>query len=351
MPFQKPNTHLYAGKWELANSKDMEEDIAMRRCTLLCTLLPVVLTLALTPGCRGQQTALPTSAKTRKPISISGAYALYPMVVRWSEEYKAQHPSIQFDVQAGGAGKGMTDVLAGAVDIAMVSRSIKEVEVEQSAVPFAVCKDAVVFVVNAQNPVLDLLLARGLTTRQLARLFLHSEPITWGELLGSGHSERVNVYTRADSCGAAEMVAKYLGAEAQEDLCGIAVNGDPGIAEAVRRDRLGIGYNNIGFAYDLTTRVAVAGLLVVPLDLNGNCRLDPDESFYATKTDIVAAIAAGRYPSPPARDLYLVTKGSPDPAEGDFIRWVLTDGQAFVDEVGYVSLPDTVLQTELGRLP
>ncbi|MBC7262728.1 MAG: PstS family phosphate ABC transporter substrate-binding protein [Chloroflexi bacterium] len=324
----------------------------MRRCTLFYALLSIVLALTSAVGCREkQQITGSTTENTGKPISISGAYALYPMVVRWSEEYKARHPGIQFDVQAGGAGKGMTDVLAGAVDIAMISRSIKEVEVEQGAVPFAVCKDAVVFVVNAQNPVLDLLSAHGLTKEQLARLFLNPEPITWGALLGTGHTERVNVYTRADSCGAAEMVAKYLGVEAQEDLHGIAVNGDPGVAEAVRRDPLGIGYNNIGFAYDLTTGVAVSGLQVVPLDLNGNYQLDPDESFYATKTDIVAAIAAGRYPSPPARALYLVTKGSPDPVEADFIRWVLTDGQAFVDEVGYVSLPETVLQTELGRLP
>ena len=34
-----------------------------------------------------------------------------------------RHPDVQFDVQGGGAGKGMTDTIAGAVDIGMISRS------------------------------------------------------------------------------------------------------------------------------------------------------------------------------------------------------------------------------------
>ena len=50
-------------------------------------------------------------------ISISGAFALYPMVVTWAEEFKKLHPEVKIDISAGGAGKGMTDVLSGMVDV------------------------------------------------------------------------------------------------------------------------------------------------------------------------------------------------------------------------------------------
>jgi phosphate transport system substrate-binding protein len=53
-----------------------------------------------------------------------------------------------------------------------------------------------------------------------------------------------------DAAGAPETWAKYLGNKKQEDLLGIGVFGDPGIAEAVAKDPLGIGYNNLGYAYD-----------------------------------------------------------------------------------------------------
>ena len=40
----------------------------------------------------------------------------------------------------------------------------------------------------------------------------------------------------------------FLGKK-QEDLLGIGVFGDPGLNEAVRKDALGIGFNNINYAY------------------------------------------------------------------------------------------------------
>ena len=43
---------------------------------------------------------------------------------------------------------------------------------------------------------------------------------------------------------------------------------------------------------------------VIPLDLNGNGKIDPEEDFYATSTELNAAIAEGKYPSPPARNLF-----------------------------------------------
>jgi len=71
------------------------------------------------------------------------------------------------------------------------------------------------------------------------------------------------VYTRSDACGAAETWAKYFGAK-QEELKGTAVYGDPGVAEAVRKDLLGLGFNNLNFAYDLKSGKPVAGILALP---------------------------------------------------------------------------------------
>ena len=76
-------------------------------------------------------------------ISVSGAFALYPMMTVWAEEFTKLHPDVQFDVQGGGAGKGMTDTIAGAVDIGMISRSIKPEEEAQNIFWVSVTKDAV----------------------------------------------------------------------------------------------------------------------------------------------------------------------------------------------------------------
>ena len=66
-------------------------------------------------------------------ISISGAWALYPMAVKWAEEFEKAYPKVKIDISAGGAGKGMADCLAKATDIGMVSRDIYPEEVSKGA--------------------------------------------------------------------------------------------------------------------------------------------------------------------------------------------------------------------------
>lgn len=310
-------------------------------------LIVLIMGLAL-PACGGAGSA---ASGQQDSIAVSGAFALFPMMTVWTEEYQKLHPGVQFDVQAGGAGKGMTDMLTGAVDIAMLSREPRPEEVKQGAFPVPVTIDAVVGTINAANPYLAQVQAQGLTPQQGKAIWLSKEITTWGQLLGTDAADKINVYTRADSAGAAEMWALFMGGKAQEDLQGTAVNADPGLAEAVRQDLLGVGYNNIGFAYNLKTGQPVDGLRVIPIDLNSDGQISPDEDFYGTRTQITQAIATETYPFPPARVLYLVTKGKPSPAIVDFYRWVLTDGQAFVGEAGYVKLNDSRLQAARALLP
>jgi phosphate transport system substrate-binding protein len=283
-------------------------------------------------------------------ISLSGAWALYPMAVKWAEEFRKVHPQVQIDVQAGGAGKGLTDALTGMVDVGMVSRDVQPAEIAKGAFPLAVTKDGVVATISVRNPLLAVIKAKGLTRAAFIDIWITGKPLTWGQALGTADKLPVRVFTRSDACGAGETWAAFLG-KRQEDLGGVGVYGDPGLADAARREPLAIGYNNINFAYDAKTLKPIEGLEIVPIDLDGNGRLDPAESFYATRDDITKAIADNKYPSPPARDLYFVTKGRPtNPTLVAFIKWVLSEGQAFVPETGYIPLAKDKLAGGLGRL-
>jgi phosphate transport system substrate-binding protein len=288
-------------------------------------------------------TSLPSSAASRplsirESLSLSGAWALYPLAVRWQEEFQKTHPGVNIDVQAGGAGKGIVDALAGVVDIGMVSREILPAEVEKGAVALAVAKDAVVVTVNRKNPFLAEIQRRGLCRDDLLGIWIKRSASTWEGVVGRDGRTPLHVFTRSDACGAAETWAAYLGGH-QEDLAGVGVYGDPGLAEAVRRDPLAIGFNNVNFAYDAKTLKPIAGLEICPIDLDGNGAIDPAERIYATRDELTRAIASNVYPSPPARELYFVIKGKPSRhLIAEFLEWVLVDGQKFVAEMGYVGL-------------
>jgi phosphate transport system substrate-binding protein len=283
-------------------------------------------------------------------ISISGAFALYPLTVKWAEEFKKIHPKVKIDISAGGAGKGITDALAKMVDIGMVSREINLEETKKGAFAIAVTKDAVVATVSAANPNIKDILANGLDRDALINIYITGKTKTWGQVLGTKSAIPIRIYTRSDACGAGETWAQYLGKK-QEDLLGIGVFGDPGLAQAVTKDPLGIAFNNIGYAYDAKTKQPNPGVKVVPLDINNNGKIDPDEDFYGTLDKLVNAIAEGKYPSPPARDLYFVTNGKPAKKElVEFIRWSLTEGQKYVFDSGYINLSKEKLAIGLEKI-
>ncbi|MBI5294032.1 MAG: substrate-binding domain-containing protein [Chloroflexi bacterium] len=271
-------------------------------------------------------------------ISVSGAFALYPMMTVWAEEFTKIHPDVQFDVQGGGAGKGMTDTLAGAVDIGMISRAIKPEEESQGAYWVAVTKDAVLPIISADNPVADQIQAQGISQEIFGKIFVTQEIKTWGEVVGDPSiTDEIHVYTRSDSAGAAEQWAKYSGGKAQDDLKGIGINGEPAMVDTIIKDPLGIGFGNLNSVFDLTSGGLITGILVPPIDINANGQVDAGES-YKVKADIFNAVSQGTFPEPPARFEYLATKGKPSGLVQAFIEWILTDGQQYLEAAGYVPL-------------
>ncbi|MCR4829643.1 MAG: PstS family phosphate ABC transporter substrate-binding protein [Bacteroidales bacterium] len=297
-----------------------------------------------------KQNASDTQDELSGNISISGAFALYPLAVKWSEEFQNLHPNVRIDLSAGGAGKGMTDVLADVVDLGMVSREVYAPELEKGALPFATAKDAVVITINSSNPHAEELKQHGISKETAIKLWITGEYTTWGQVLGTSDKTPIHLYTRSDACGAAETFAMWLGHK-QEDLLGTAVFGDPGLASAIQGDKLGIGLNNIGYVYDEKSRHPNQGLSVCPIDVNDDQTIGDDEYFYDTKDDFIAAVAEGKYPSPPARDLYLVSHGVPsNPAVVAFLQFVLTDGQQYNVPAGYIALSEDKLQQGLSRL-
>ena len=309
----------------------------------------VVLTTLLISACSAKPQASQGSDLSGT-ITISGAFALYPMMTRWGEEFQKIYPNVQFDISGGGAGKGMTDALSGAVDIGMVSRAVKPEEEAQGAFAIGVVKDAVFPVVNASNPVLAEIMEKGIPQDLLRKIFITGEIKTWEEAVGkSGIMNEIHVYTRSDSAGAADVWAQFLGGKGQADLFGIGVNADPGLLDAVINDPLGIGYNNLGYAFDQATGKLPAGAIVAPIDSNGNGIADEAE-IISTLAQATDAVASGRYPSPPARVLNLVTKGKPSGLVQTLIKWILTDGQKLVPEAGYVQLPPEILAESLTKV-
>jgi phosphate transport system substrate-binding protein len=316
------------------------------------SILLAFITLAslLLSACGSTPTPAPTKGELSGTISVSGAFALYPMMTVWAEEFTKLHPDVQFDVQGGGAGKGMTDTIAGAVDIGMISRSIKPEEEAQDIFWVSVTKDAVFPLISEKNPAAEQILAKGISQEVFAKIYVTGEIKTWGEVVGDpAITDEIHVFTRSDAAGAAEQWAKYTGGGAQEDLKGIGVNGEPSMVDTVIKDPLGIGYANLNSIFDLSGGGLVPGIIIPPVDINANGKVD-DGELYKVKEDAFGAVANGIYPSPPSRFENLATKGKPNGVTLAFIEWILTDGQQYLEAAGYVPLTAEQQAESLAKL-
>lgn len=303
-------------------------------------------------ACSGKEhnTNKNSSDKLSGELSISGAFALYPLVVVWAGEFQELHPNVKIDISAGGAGKGITDALSGMVDLGMVSRELHREEINKGAIGIAVAKDAVVVTINAKNPKLKEVLSHGITAEIAKKIWISGKAKNWGDVLGTNDKTPLHVYTRSDACGAAETFANWFGYR-QEDLLGTAVYADPGLAAVVQKDIYGIGFNNIGYAYDNETHKYLENIRIMPIDANTDGKISKDEFFYNSRKQLTKAIANGKYPSPPARDLYLVSKGVPkNPVVIEFLRYILTKGQEKNESAGYIKMNGEKIQKGLKTL-
>lgn len=337
-------THLFFGKY--LNAVNMNREIKIIK-TVLFSLM--IMLSACHSGSNDDKTKNGQKGM-EGTISISGAFALYPLTAKWAEEFQKINPGVRIDISAGGAGKGMADALSGMVDLGMFSRGVTDAEKAQGCWWIAVTKDAVLPTINSENPWIDQIRTNGITHDQFVKIFISGEIVKWKEIIQNGNNKQINIYTRSDACGAAQMWGEYLGRD-QESLIGVGVFGDPGMADAVKNDIFGMGFNNVIYIYDLKTHKFYEKLEVIPIDLNSDGKINEDENFYSSIDKISAAIKSGSYPSPPARDLYYISHGKPDdPVIIEFLKWILADGQKFVEEAGYVQLSDDIIKQELTKL-
>jgi phosphate transport system substrate-binding protein len=119
---------------------------------------------------------------------------------------------------------------------------------------------------------------------------------------------------------------------------------------AVQKNKNAIGFISMTWPYDEKTGALTKGVVVLPVDINGDGHIDEEENNCGNIEQIVAAISAGVYPMPPARGLYLVTKGIPkNPIVAEFIKFTITEGQKENLPAGFVEATPEEVEASLGK--
>jgi phosphate transport system substrate-binding protein len=319
-------------------------------------LIPFLI-LILLNGCNSQKTSKEPE-KIREEIksdlkgsfSISGAYALYPLIARLADEFMAIHPGVKIEVSKIGTGEGITSLLSGKCQLAMISRPLTDEETGEGIWVIPVAKDGVAPIVNQKNPNIEKILTMGLSTDEFMHIFVSGKQMTWGEVLGTDSRDKITVYTRADESGAAELWAGFI-YKKSADLRGIGVTGDDEMIKSIQDNPLAIGFCNFSYAFDTSTGERIKDVQIIPCDLDFDDKIDRVELPFINLEEAHRSMWLGFYPEQLCRELTLGSLGKPtDPVIIEFLKYVLGKGQSDVKKVGFCPLNNVYINYALDFL-
>lgn len=274
-------------------------------------------------------------AQSNKNIVISGTKFTYPLVETWIKAYQKANPEAKIQL----LDKSQLANQKPSIRIASYDLEQTELSNNQTAIP--VSKYALLPVTSAKNPVNTKFQKKGLKYEDLKKIFT----VDPEESIEDNKPEfAYQVYTRSARVCSSITFANYLGGQV-DDIVGKGISGDDvHLLEALKRDSIGITYNNLGYLYDLQARTPLKEFSIIPIDLNENGKIDKDEQIYQNLDQLLATLSQTKGKKIPVEQVYFIVDGDSNPEEQKFIKWIQSEGQKFNQSLGFLSLGEEATQ-------
>jgi len=235
-------------------------------------------------------------------VNVVGSTSVQPFAELLAQEYLAQNPDQNVEVQGGGSTAGIQAVANGLADIGMCSRSLNDEEDRQFTATI-IARDGLAIVVNSANSVTEL------TTDQLRGLFSGSIE-NWKDV--GGPDRPVWPITREEGSGTRESFVHLVMGKERISRRALTQESNGAVKELVKGDPSAIGYMSLGLVGDELKAIRVNGV-------------EPS----------AANVLAGNYRL--ARPFLFVVKGTIRPEAQRFLDYVLSDeGQKALETEGLV---------------
>lgn len=275
----------------------------------------------------------------------AGSSTVLPVALAWAEEFGAMHRDVELVVSGGGTGAGFKQFCRGELDISDASRPIKDSEKQECAAagiqPFEVqvAIDALAVVVSTQNT-----FATDLKVEELNRIWT-ADPAKqadrWNELRPEWPDQEIELYGPGTDSGTFDyfievIIHPFDGSSSKGRSDYTPSEDDNIIVQGIASSPYALGYFGLAYVHENAHKVKA-----VPIDEGkGKGPVAPGAE----------AVETGAY-TPLARPIYMYTNGKPQGALLEYFRWGLGDeGQALVEEVGYLPLPAEKQQQMLAAI-
>jgi glycine cleavage system H lipoate-binding protein/ABC-type phosphate transport system substrate-binding protein len=280
-------------------------------------------------------------------VSIFASPDLLKLSATWAEEYNRLFPGANIKVISVADQKGVQSMMQEG-NIGFTSGAYIPALKNGSLWSVVVGRDVIVPVFNAKNPFLEEIAAHGISPAVLSGFFSNST-VSWGTLLKNGRQEKAELFCPGDE-PTLKSVAAFLHTDEGKILAGKTA-GTADVLAAVEKDPLALGFCKLADVIDPSTQQLFAGIRLLPVDRNGNGTMDFNEKIYDNVSDFSRGVWIGKYPRALVSNIYTVASAQPEnSAQVGFIKWVIADGQKFLEGNGFTDLLASERQSAADRL-
>ncbi len=258
-------------------------------------------------------------------IFISGSTTCFPIVVRCAAEFEDDNTEYNFAVSAGGSSVGISNVINDISHLGIASRPLKDSEkaLEPSIRQIAIANDGIALIMSAGNEHFegDPKLIPQWTLEDVLKVW-NGTYDTWDDVPGctGGPDDPIHLVGRDSNSGTRASFEEITGLEDDAAYQGISKDELPSngaVHLAVAGDEDAIGYVGLGYVDSAVDTIDLWNV---------------DNFYQAT----VANVKSGDYLI--SRKLYMIYKAPLNDDYKEFIDWIRSDGQAIVEDEGFVTL-------------
>ena len=284
-------------------------------------------------------------------INVFTSPDLYNLTMKWVSEYGNLNPKLKINVvkTADNNVAGLLNTNEGIGFIADKSYSALN---NQSIWNMVVGRDVIVPVMNAANPFRDEIYRKGITAEGLTRILENSEKQNWGMLVGNAQniSDIPLHYYIMNDPSTFSGVENFLNTN-RFNSEGIKTASGQEMISAIQKDPNALGFCKLIQIMDIKNQSLAENIKLVPIDKNGNGKIDYMENIYDNLQAFSRGVWIGKYPKVLSSNIYSVSSGKPkSETELAFLNWVLTDGQQFLNANGYNDIVLSERQTQLDKI-
>lgn len=312
---------------------------------------------------------------TGQAQQISGAGATFPapLYQRWGVEFNKVQPGIQVNYQSVGSGAGVKNFIQGVVDFGASDAAMSDKEMAEVSAGVVLIPATAGEIVYAYN--LPGVSGLKLSREVMAGIYLGTVK-KWNDpaIVKNNPDLKlpdmpIQVAYRSDGSGTTFVFTQHLSEisdkfddEVGTDKSvtfpvGVGGKGNEGVTALIKQSPGTVGYVEYGYAKDNGLSMASlqnkSGNFVAPDIASARNTLSNVQLPENLRVWPVDPEGANDYPIVSFTWLLLYKKYS-DPAKlkalKEFVTWSLTDGQSFSESLGYVPLPEAVVEKSKAAL-